>query len=362
MKKDILHVCGSWNQGGVTAFVRSILELNESSNTVHDLFLIFEDDSVGDVAAKRFARYCFGQFSGSIIRKWIKTTHVFNEYKGIFLHKLHPILFFPVIFTRAKIFVFQHGLAVSNGRWFKRTVKKKWYSIMLNVLKAKVICSTEFAFQKSLASGIHLSERRKLVIPFGIDLSNIEKNTERDGADSGKLIVGSAGRLARIKRFDMLIESLMDYNGTLPVVLKIAGDGPERNMLETLAVKVNASNANAHVELLGNIENMHDFYHFLDIFVFPSHNESFGLVVLEALAHGIPVAVFEDLGGALELLKSNRNGLIISAGINGLKELWNTLNTDERLIQNLKKFVISEDLSKYGIHSTRGHFDSLVTE
>ena len=41
---------------------------------------------------------------------------------------------------------------------------------------------------------------------------------------------------------------------------------------------------------------MASFYKTLDMLILPSKEESFGLVVLEALAHGAPVAVFSDVG------------------------------------------------------------------
>lgn len=56
---------------------------------------------------------------------------------------------------------------------------------------------------------------------------------------------------------------------------------------------------------------MASFYKSVDLFIFPSTEESFGVVVPEALVHGIPMAVFSDVGGAIDLVRDGENGFIL---------------------------------------------------
>ena len=114
-----------------------------------------------------------------------------------------------------------------------------------------------------------------------------------------------------------------------------------------------SGNKNVTVEFPGHIEVMIPFYDSLDLFVFPSHNESFGLVVLEALSRGVPVALFPDVGGALPLIQDNRNGFVLKHGIDGLEELWSKLSKSPFVLTNMVNYINKMDLSAYDINATR---------
>src|SRR5690606_41115718 len=108
------------------------------------------------------------------------------------------------------------------------------------------------------------------------------------------------------------------------------------------------------------VRDMRAFYEELDLLVFPSAGESFGLVVLEALACGTPVAVFPDVGGALVLIADGRNGLVIPEGSNGLRALWASPDEDPGRLTRLRQGAADTDLSPYDIATTRATLESLV--
>ncbi|NIM17569.1 MAG: glycosyltransferase [Candidatus Aminicenantes bacterium] len=356
-KTSFLHICSSFKIGGITSFVKAVLELNPTSGTRHDLVVLFENQVV-EIAGTR--AYCLGKFAANPFKIFFAFRKIIKNYQAIMLHKAHPVVVFPLLFKRKKIFIFQHGMTVSRGSVIKRRIKKIWYSLIPLLLKAKVVCSTEFAYGKSRKAGILFSKKHLVVIPFGIKINRRIKQANNQKEARGKIFVGSAGILSKIKRFDLLIKSLINYTGKLNINLKIVGEGPEKESLLKLAAGI--TNKNVTVEFPGHIEDMIPFYDSLDLFVFPSHNESFGLVVLEALSRGVPVALFPDAGGALPLIQDNRNGFVLKHGIGGLEELWVKLDKNLFILMDMVEYINKMDLSPYNIKTTRLKLENLANQ
>jgi glycosyltransferase involved in cell wall biosynthesis len=101
--------------------------------------------------------------------------------------------------------------------------------------------------------------------------------------------------------FPMLLDALGRYSrkAGIPVTLHICGDGPERPLLERLAQEAPAE---VLVEFHGAIPQVKlaAFYEAADLFVMPSYREGFPRVMLEAMAHGLPI-VATDAGGTRDL-------------------------------------------------------------
>ncbi|WP_244406385.1 glycosyltransferase [Thioalkalivibrio sp. K90mix] len=115
----------------------------------------------------------------------------------------------------------------------------------------------------------------------------------------GRKIVGAAGRLVPLKGFLSLVPMLRRLlDKGLDVEVRLAGTGPEGPAIRALAEKYNVSD---RFVFLGSVGEMSEFYRTLDVFVVPSIREPFGLVALEASAHGLPV-IGSDVDGIPEAL------------------------------------------------------------
>ena len=91
-----------------------------------------------------------------------------------------------------------------------------------------------------------------------------------------------------------------------PVVLVIAGDGPDRQTLEALS---NELGLQARVRWAGWQNDPTPFYELADVFVCPSRHEPLGNVILEAWQHRLPVLSTRN-EGALELVRDGSNGVL----------------------------------------------------
>ncbi|TDO41677.1 glycosyltransferase [Paractinoplanes brasiliensis] len=97
----------------------------------------------------------------------------------------------------------------------------------------------------------------------------------------GTPVIGGLGRLEPRKRFDVLIRAVAQVPGA---VLLLAGDGPARRGLERLAAIEGVSD---RVRFAGPIGHAREILCAMDVFASPGR-ETFGLVVLEAIAAGLP--------------------------------------------------------------------------
>jgi len=143
-----------------------------------------------------------------------------------------------------------------------------------------------------------------------------------DGNSHAPLLL-FVGRLSREKRVEML-RPVLD---AIPEArLAIVGDGPFRNDLETVF-------KNSPARFTGYLfgEELTRAYASADIFVFTGANETFGNVVLEAMASGLPV-VAPGSGGVMDMVKPYETGLLFEA------------EDQEGLVNAVRQLVLSRGL------------------
>ncbi len=129
---------------------------------------------------------------------------------------------------------------------------------------------------------------------------------EKFEASNGQLRLLYVGRISREKDLDVLANAYRRLRDEgLPVQLFVVGHGPySQAFSETLPDAV-------FTGYLSGVE-LATAYASADVFTFPSTTDTFGNVVIEAQASGVPVVV-SDSGGPKELVEDNQNGLITKA-------------------------------------------------
>jgi 1,2-diacylglycerol 3-alpha-glucosyltransferase len=107
-------------------------------------------------------------------------------------------------------------------------------------------------------------------------------------ADLSAPILVYVGRLGKEKRLPLLIQAFSLVRKKTPAHLVLVGDGPERAHLEELAEELRVGR---FITITGFLpyDQVSDWYQRANVFVFSSDKETQGMVMLEALAHGVPV-------------------------------------------------------------------------
>jgi len=133
--------------------------------------------------------------------------------------------------------------------------------------------------------------------------------TVTDREPSSPLRLLALGRLVAKKGFDVLLDALELLAARAPAAaleLVIAGDGPLRAALEARARALPSA---ITVRFVGWIEEVGSLFAQADLFVLPSRDEPFGIVVLEAMAAGVPI-VATRTAGPLEVLDADTAALV----------------------------------------------------
>jgi glycosyltransferase involved in cell wall biosynthesis len=154
---------------------------------------------------------------------------------------------------------------------------------------------------------------------------------EKFGACNGEVRLLYVGRISREKDLDLLAAAYRRLRDEgLPVQLFVVGDGPYS---ETFAKSLPEAFFTGY--LTGN--ELAAAYASADIFVFPSTTDTFGNVILEAQACGMPVVV-SDSGGPKELVEDKANGLITkSRDLEDLTSAIRALVTNPALRERMGK-------------------------
>jgi len=148
------------------------------------------------------------------------------------------------------------------------------------------------------------------LFPHGIDVNRFHPQHRRrefwrDRCDRPGPTVVYVGRVAPEKDLDVLVDAYARLAARRPdCTLAVVGDGP---MLETLRQRLPQRN----VVFTGFLfdDDLSAAYAGADVFVFPSTTDTFGNVVLEAMASGLPVVV-ADKGGPAEIVRHEVTGLV----------------------------------------------------
>jgi glycosyltransferase involved in cell wall biosynthesis len=114
------------------------------------------------------------------------------------------------------------------------------------------------------------------------------------------------GRLSHEKSVDVLLRVAAELQHD-SVSVVVAGDGPAREVLDREAPDNVVFAGELHDEELARV------YASADVFCFPSTTDTFGQVILEAAASGLPI-VAAGAGGALELVRPGETGVLVTPG------------------------------------------------
>ncbi len=260
-----------------------------------DICHIVTEGPLGVVAA----RYC-NKFNIPYVASY--TTDLFNYFKYYAFDSLKPAL----------------------GSYLKIVHK----NAKLNLVPSKI----------SLKQMEYIDVYNNVIWQRGID-TKLFHPCERKVGERKKLLY--VGRIAKEKNIEVLLEmakilNWQEYNFELNLV----GDGP---ILENLK-KEEIENVNFLGILKG--EKLAEIYRNSDAFVFASEHETFGNVILEAMASGIPV-ISSIEGGIIENVIDGYNGIAIVENtptqfVKKVKELFSDMDKYWQIVENARVYIMKK--------------------
>jgi glycosyltransferase involved in cell wall biosynthesis len=180
-----------------------------------------------------------------------------------------------------------------------------------------------------------LDSSKLKILPRGLDTEMFHP-TRRDpgfwakfGSSNGKVRLLYVGRISKEKNLDLLADAYRRLRDEgLPIELLFVGHGPySQTLAETLPDAIFTG------YLRGR--DLAAAYASADVFAFPSTTDTFGNVIIEAQASGVPVVV-SDAGGPKELVENERNGIVTkSHDVEDFTRAIRSLVTDPELRQEM---------------------------
>jgi phosphatidyl-myo-inositol dimannoside synthase len=219
---------------------------------------------------------------------------------GLAVRLLHP---------RSQYWVMAHGIEV----WTRLGGLRR-----LALSRASRIAAVSAFTARAMSEAQGLERERIVVLPPALDpvFSDATEETRPPQLPPGARVVLTVGRLVSAepgKGVDTVLHALPKVLRAFPeACFVIVGDGDARPGIEKLARE---SNVAGHVVFAGEqpLEALRGFYDRCEIFAMPSRQEGFGVVFLEAMAHGKPVIAGAH-GGTPELVADGVTGYLVRYG------------------------------------------------
>lgn len=172
-----------------------------------------------------------------------------------------------------------------------------------------LVATPSSAMQRELVA--HGLRAPVTAISNGVDTNLFSPLPEAKAQETRPLTLLHVGRLGYEKRVDVVLRAFARLVGDYPKArLLVVGDGPEVKALKTLADELNVA---GQVHFTGAIPHNHlpDIYRLADVFITASTIETQGLVVLEAMASGLPIVGVDALA-LPDLIHPEVNGLLVT--------------------------------------------------
>ncbi|OEH93427.1 N-acetyl-alpha-D-glucosaminyl L-malate synthase BshA [Bacillus solimangrovi] len=172
---------------------------------------------------------------------------------------------------------------------------------------------------------------------------DVKKLREEYGIEDGEKVIAHISNFRRVKRVPDVIHVFEKIADRMPAKLLLIGDGPE---LSAICRLVREKGLEDKVLLLGKQENVSELLSICDLKLLLSEKESFGLVLLEAMACGVP-CIGSRVGGIPEVIVDGETGFVCELGdINMMSERSIELLSNpvlfEQMSQNAKQRAIEQ--------------------
>lgn len=291
--------------------------------------------------------HCDARFSLRVMRElrgWIRE----REIDLVHSHG-YKSNFYALGTTRRKL-----PLVATNHNWLKHHWRLVAYSLidkwLIRYFDA-IIAVSGLIRDEMIAAGI--PGDKISVIDNGVDVEDIARQVHPSSA--GKMtsecgstkIVGAIGSLKEEKGFRFLLEAAFHVTaGVGDVKFLIVGDGPLREELERMA---SSRAAEGSIVFTGYRNDVYSLLGTFDLFVLPSLKEGLPMVLLEAMAAGIPV-IATRVGAVPRVISDGVNGLLISPG--DIDELRKAI---ERVLGDSS---LAASMATRGLATVQDHYSS----
>ncbi|MEO8933904.1 MAG: glycosyltransferase family 4 protein [Xanthomarina sp.] len=349
MKKSIAFVLPNLNAGGAQRVVSTLSNLLIKEFHV-SVIILYKNDLFYNLDPKVKLEFCSSTYQANPNIFQSVTTHfilIKNLIKILRSHKTDLIIgFLPVTniyailaskFLRIPSIISERAnpeYSILSPFW--SYIRKRGYPLS-NCLVVQTQATKSY-FKSYVKSNIE-------VINNPINLNLLLK---KDFSIKKEDIILNVGRLAEPKNQDLLIRAFSNINH-MGWKLILVGDGVNYDPFKNL---INSLEMQEHIVLAGNSTDVASYYNKSKIFAFTSKYEGFPNVILEAMSYGLACISTNCPHGPSEIIKNNKNGLLIPVSDQHALET--------ALTELIEKKDFREKLGKNALESTLAYQPSNI--
>jgi glycosyltransferase involved in cell wall biosynthesis len=355
-KQKLMFLIPSLDVGGAEKVTLNILNKISKSNNEIILVVLNGDGPLKNIVPRdvkliivnanrlRYAIFAIAKILIKIKPDYIFSTIGYLNITVIFLKQ--------ILALKAKLIIREASTPskyFEQMTWVNKTIQKKLYKYLYP--KADKIIAQCENMKSDLVKffGIPMDKVVRIYNPIDInDIGNKSKEYFPIEFDNNSTKIVAVGRLVEAKGFDTLLKAFKKLTqlNSIDMQLYIIGEGPLKNKLIELALKLNISE---RVNFVGFIENPYPYIMNADLFVLSSRWEGFPNTLLEALACNKKVVATDCQSGPKEILGDNEYGLLASVDnpVSLCRKMDNYLRIENKSGNRASYFDIDKIIIEY---------------
>jgi glycosyltransferase involved in cell wall biosynthesis len=346
----ILHVLGRLDRGGAETIVMNLYRNIDRSKIQFDFVKHTDekcdfDDEIRELGGKIISvpRYT-GKNHVSYIKEWKNIFSKRPEYKIIHGHMRSTAIIYLSIAKKYGLTTIAHSHSTgSRGNKIEQLTK--------NILQFPIRYTADYLFACSDDAGKRLFGKKAVnkenyrIIKNAIDVDNYMFNKSLRNKIrkllniEDKFVIGHVGSFTYAKNHEFLLDMFYEVqNQKENAIMLLIGDGDLRKSVEYQIKKLGIKDK---VILTGVVSNVNEYLQAMDVFVFPSIYEGFGMALIEAQAAGLNCFVSSNLPKEVFL-----TDLIYGISIDESTKYWANLIINK--MNNLERKDVSEIIKAAG--------------
>ena len=277
--------------GGVSSLIYNLFAFLSVNKSSYEIYRKEINDMNGNL-------YSFSICEKGLLSKlkFYKNLQVFlKQHKYDIVHINSGSIVFDLISALAvkksshsKIVIHCHSM--QNNKYIKRIISNCLKPFLSRIGDYYLACSKlagDKMFSKKVVNSLKFSILNNGidVEKYKYDINICQKLRKQYNISKDAIVIGNVARFTKIKNHDFMINLFNEYHQKNPnSYLILIGDG---ELEEEIKNKVKKIGIEQNVIFTGVIKNVYEYLNLMDIFIFPSESEGFGLAVLESQANGL---------------------------------------------------------------------------
>ncbi len=363
-RKKVLHILWSGGIGGTEEYITSLIRYFDTSKFEIYLCFLSEKGTIFEEAVKVTRnisfigmRTGFDMIGAFKIYKMLKR----GQFDIIHMHSANILTNLVISLFRKPRKIFSEHMSPGAEDVFKK--RKLFYRIFPKMFQ--IVIAISETVKKKLTQSLGVNAHRIMVVHNGISMEKYSASLFPPQdliylKENDRVIFGFVGRMVDFKRPLLFVEfasEIIKRNKNCHFI--IVGDGPElekcKNMIHHLGII-------DYFSILGFRRDIPNIMKLLDVVIFTSKGEGFGIVLIEAMAMGIPVFAVND-GAVTEIIRDGENGILMDT-VDPQRAACQILEvvTNMDLMDRIKKNCVTDVKSRFSIEESARQMENIYTE